>query len=379
MAITSLYVHVPFCRTKCPYCDFFSVSGQSSILNRYHELLLRQLEMDLGQKRLSVPLATIFFGGGTPSLLSPAAVAAILTRLADSPGIAPGAEISLEANPGTVSLEKLREYRAAGVNRLSLGVQSLNSTSLERLGRSHSVKEAVEAFGWARQAGFSSLSCDLMFGLPGQRREDLAVELEAILRLEPDHLSCYGLTVEEETPFHHLHRTGELALPEEEDYREMFLTTHDRLLAAGFGHYEISNYARPGHVCRHNLVYWRRQAYFGIGAGAHSFLPVGYGERWSVASDLMDYERRLSRGEDPSERLETFDRQGAMAEILYLGLRTIEGVAEDLFVEKFGEGVMSAFPEAVKRCGRHLELTDGAWRMDLSGWLIYNHLIENFL
>ena len=377
--MSSLYLHVPFCRTKCPYCDFYSVAGRLSELARYHDLLLRHLALARARDRLQAPLSTIFFGGGTPSLLSPDAVAAVLSELARTPGIASGAEISLEANPGTISPEKLQGYRAAGVNRLSLGIQSLDAASLGRLGRGHSPQQAVAAFRLARQAGFSSLSCDLMFGLPGQGRKDLLEELDALLALEPDHLSCYGLTVEESTPFYHLHRAGGLALPGEEAYRELYHTVHDRLVAAGFSHYEISNYARPGHDCRHNLVYWRRQAYLGLGAGAHSFFPDGWGERWAVPSDLTGYAERLAQGEDPAEQLESFDRQGAMAEILYLGLRTAEGVAEEPFVRQFGEGVKAAFPRAVARCGKHLTLRDGRWRMDLAGWLIFDHLIEGFL
>lgn len=379
VATSALYVHVPFCRTKCPYCDFFSVTDQPSELVRYPELLRRHLALARAKSRLQAPLATIFFGGGTPSLLSPAAVAAVLEALAQAPGIAAGAEISLEANPGTVDPEKLQGYRAAGVNRLSLGIQSLNGASLQRLGRSHTPEKAVAAFHQARRAGFVDLSCDLMFGLPGQRCTDLLAELEAVLDLDPDHLSCYGLTVEEATPFYHLHRRGGLPLPAEEEFREQYLAIHERLAAAGFGHYEISNYARPGHECRHNLVYWRRQPYLGIGAGAHSLVAAGWGERRAVAPDLERYGRLVAEGRDPEAIVESFDRRGAMAETLYLGLRTAEGVSEAAFAQRFGQGVKAAFAEAVANCGRHLSLQDGRWRMDLAGWLIYDHLITAFL
>lgn len=377
--MSSLYIHVPFCRTKCPYCDFFSVTGHSLALSSYPERLLQQLSLAPNRERLQKPLTTVFFGGGTPSLLSPTAVATILHTIEARPGIASQAEISLEANPGTVTPENLLGYRAAGINRLSLGIQSLHTGFLKQLGRSHSPKQATAAFRQARQAGFTNISCDLMFGLPGQQRKDLMTDLEALLQLEPDHLSCYGLTIEEATPFHHLHLAGGLPLPEEEAYRELYLSIHDRLLAAGYTHYEISNYARPGHACRHNLAYWRRQAYLGIGPGAHSFFPVGMGERWSVPPDLAGYAMQLERGDDPALMLESFDRRGAMAETLYLGLRTAEGVAEEAFIRHFGEGVASVFSAAVARCGRHLTLQDGYWRLDLEGWLIYDHLIEAFL
>lgn len=377
--MSSLYIHVPFCRSKCPYCDFFSVPGDRARLSAYADLLHRHLSLVFQSGRLAGPLATVFFGGGTPSLLAPAEIALLLQALREGPGIAPGAEVSLEANPGTVDRSKLQEYRAAGISRLSLGIQSLSEPFLQLLGRSHSREEAVAAFRWARESGFASLSCDLMFGLPGQGRLDLLRELDAVLALGPDHLSCYGLAVEEDTPFHHLHRAGNLELPGEEAYREQYLTVHERLVAAGFNHYEISNYARPGHACRHNLVYWRRQPYLGIGAGAHSFVDGGWGERRSVAPDLERYRRLLDLGRDPEALVESFDRGGAMAETVYLGLRTAEGVSEEAFVRRFGQGVADAFPEAVARCGLHLVLEDGRWRMDLNGWLIYDCLIAAFL
>jgi oxygen-independent coproporphyrinogen-3 oxidase len=377
--MSSLYFHIPFCRSKCPYCDFFSVPGDRGLLASYSDLLRRHLSLVFQAGRLTGPLTTVFFGGGTPSLLTPAEIAPLLQALREGPGIAPGAEISLEANPGTVDRSKLQGYRAAGITRLSLGIQSLSETFLGLLGRSHTREEAVAAFRSARESGFVSLSCDLMFGLPGQDRRSLLRDLDAVLALGPDHLSCYGLTAEEDTPFHHLHRAGNLVLPGEEVYREQYLTVHERLVAAGFDHYEISNYARPGHACRHNLVYWRRQPYLGIGAGAHSFIEEGWGERRAVAPDLERYCRFLDRGRDPEAFVESFDRRGAMAETLYLGLRTAEGVSEEAFVQRFGQSVADAFPEAVARCEPHLVLEDGRWRMDLNGWLIYDHLITEFL
>ncbi|MEZ4601167.1 MAG: radical SAM family heme chaperone HemW [Syntrophotaleaceae bacterium] len=378
-AISSLYIHVPFCLSKCPYCDFFSLAEHETELRRYPELLLRHLALAIDRGLLQNRLSTLFFGGGTPSLLTPEALAAIIAALSRAPGISADAEISLEANPGTVNLEKLQGFRSAGLNRLSIGIQSLNGTFLNRLGRRHTPEQAVTAFRDARRAGFANLSCDLMFGLPGQRRRQLLDELDAILALEPEHLSCYGLTVEEDTPFYHLHHRGGLPLPDEEESRELYLAIHDRLVAAGYRHYEISNYALPGHECRHNLVYWRRGAYLGIGAGAHSFDAERWGQRWAAPPDLNEYSLRLDRGEDPAEKLEDFDRQGAMAETIYLGLRTSEGIGEADFMRQFGQGVASAFPEAVARCGSHLVFLDGRWCLDLAGWLIYDHLIEAFL
>jgi oxygen-independent coproporphyrinogen-3 oxidase len=375
----ALYLHIPFCRRKCPYCDFFSLAGHASQLAHYPDLLIRHLRLAAGLGRGEEPPASVFFGGGTPSLLPAEAVAHILAAAGAEYGLAVAAEVTLEANPGTVSPATLAGYRQAGVNRLSLGVQSLDDAGLHTLGRVHSAAEAGQAAVWARQAGFANLSLDLMFALPGQTVADLHAEIDRLLALSPEHLSCYGLSVEEQTPFYHLHRRGDLELPDEERYAELFLTLHERLTEAGYEHYEISNYARPGRECRHNLGYWQRQPYLGVGAGAHSFADQGWGARLAVPADLERYARLLASGKDPAEVLETFDRRGAMAETLYLGLRTAAGVDDDRFRQRFGLGVAEAFPAAIEKAGRHLRLRAGRWAFDLDGWLLYDHLITPFL
>ncbi len=374
-----LYLHIPFCRRKCPYCDFFSLPESSAGLADYPALLIRQLELAVRRGAWREPFETVFFGGGTPSLLPAEVVAAVLDAVRAAPGLEASAEVTLEANPGTVSPATLTGYRAAGVNRLSLGVQSLDESRLRLLGRLHSVAEARQAVAWARQAGFANLSLDLMFALPGQTTADLNDEIGRLLELAPEHLSCYGLTIEEGTPFHHLHRRGGLEPPDEELYAASFLLLHEKLTAAGYAHYEIANYARPGRQCRHNLGYWQRRPYLGLGAGAHSFLDDGWGERRSAAADLEAFTAALQRGEDPAGTLETFERRGAMAETLYLGLRTAAGVSDEGFRRRFGQGVAEAFPEAVGRAGKHLRLQAGSWRLDVDGWLLFDHLIIPFL
>ena len=375
----SLYFHIPFCRSKCPYCDFYSQVADPGQLDDYVELLLRHLAWLSKQQVFTGPLRTVFFGGGTPSLLAPEQVAALLDQVRRTAGLAADAEISLEANPGTVDEQCLRGYRQAGVNRLSFGVQSMQDTALQLLGRGHSVRQAVQAVNWARQAGFRDIGCDLIFGLPGQGRTELLQDLAALLALQPSHLSCYGLTVEQGTPFERLQQEGSLQLPDDELYRDLFLILHEQLSAAGFDHYEISNYAQPGHVCRHNLAYWQRRTCYAVGAGAHSFLADGYGMRRSVPADLQLYRQSLGAGCDPAVTLETFDRGGAMAETLYLGLRCREGVSEGDFRRRFGLGVAEAFPQAVKRCGERFSYEAGRWRFDLQGWLLYDHFISFFL
>jgi oxygen-independent coproporphyrinogen-3 oxidase len=377
--MTGLYIHVPFCRSKCPYCDFFSLPAAAGELAAYPGLLRRQLAAARRSGLWTGPFSTVFFGGGTPSLLPAAAVGELLAAAGDLFGLAPGAEITLEANPGTLSAQSLAGFRAAGVNRLSLGLQSLDARNLQRLGRGHSAAQGEEAVRLARGAGFDNVGLDLIYGLPGQTEAALAEEIGRFLALAPDHLSCYGLTVEEGTPFHRLQRSGALQLPEEETAADLFRLLDDRLPAAGLRHYEIANYALPGRECRHNLGYWARSPYLGLGGGAHSFLDRGWGERRAAAPDLERYRRLVEEGAEATELLERFDRRGAMAETLYLGLRTAGGVEEAAFCARFGTGVAEAFPEGVRRAGERLALRDGRWRFDLDGWLLYDHLITPFL
>jgi oxygen-independent coproporphyrinogen III oxidase len=376
--MSALYLHIPFCRRKCPYCDFFSVAGQPELLASYPELLLRHLQL-AAQNPPPLPLRSVFFGGGTPSLLAPSVIGRLLQAIAAVLPLAAEAEITLEANPGTLDAASRRGYRAAGVNRLSLGVQSLSEPRLRELGRLHTPRQARQVVAQARAAGFDNLSCDLMFALPRQNLDELQKDLDAFLALAPDHLSCYGLAVEQDTPFADRQRCGELVPLADEQAAAHFLMLDERLGAAGYEHYEISNFARPGRQCRHNLVYWQRQPYLGIGAGAHSFAATGWGERFAAPSDLAAYQELVAAGRDPNELLESFDRRGAMAETLYLGLRTAAGVDDEDFRSRFGLGVAEAFPQALQRAGSHLGRRDSCWRLDVGGWLLYDYFIAAFL
>jgi oxygen-independent coproporphyrinogen-3 oxidase len=373
-----LYLHIPFCRRKCPYCDFFSGPASTAQLRAYPALLQRHLEW-AGKHGWHGPVATVYFGGGTPSLLPPRAVGSLLAAVAQDFGLTSEAEITLEANPGTVTPQSLAGYRAAGVNRLSLGLQSLDPGQLATLGRLHGRAEGVQAVQWARQAGFTNLSLDLIFALPGQTLASLGEEIDRYLELAPEHLSCYGLTVEPDTPFQQRLQAGALTLPDADFYAEAFLLLHERLGAAGYAHYEIANYARPGYACRHNLGYWERRPYLGVGAGAHSFRDAGWGERWAVPADLDRYGRLVRQGQEPAGQLESFDRRGAMSETLYLGLRTRQGLTDADFAARFGGSVAEAFPEAVAQLRPWLGQEEGCWRLTVDGWLLYDRLIQAFL
>lgn len=374
----SLYLHIPFCRMKCPYCDFYSVPiGNGAQLAAYPELL--NLEMQRANSAWQGPITSLFFGGGTPSLLPVSDIAQLITAARQHFGFADGIEITLEANPGTVTAAYLTGLRRAGVNRLSLGVQALSDPALAALGRIHSHQETLDAVQAARTAGFDNLSLDLIYGRPGQERTELEAELEQLLDLKPQHLSCYTLSIETGTPFAQQHAIGDLVLPLEETVAAAFLSVHNRLEHAGFGHYEISNFARPGFECRHNLGYWQRRPYLGLGAGAHSLRMRQWGDRLAVPNDLERYAAHLASGERTAEVLEVCDQRLAMAETLYLGLRTRTGVSDADFSTRFGTTVAEAFPDAIQRCGSALHHEEDHWRFDLSGWLIYDHLIAHFL
>ncbi len=375
----SIYLHIPFCQSKCDYCDFFSVAVPHPLFDSYPALLQQHLELAARQPEWQGPVRSIYFGGGTPSLLAVTDVSSLLNNIDRAFGLAPDAEISLEANPGTLALTQLQGYRAAGVNRLSLGVQTLDDQSLQQLGRRHNRQDSLQAVSLARQAGFSNLSLDLMFALPGQTLPTLRKEILRYLELEPQHLSCYGLTAEPETPLGVAVHGGRTTLPGEELYAEAFLTLHDTLETSGYDHYEIANYARPGFSCRHNLGYWQRRPYLGLGAGAHSFSRSGWGQRYAVADDLAAYRTALNTNTNPASLLETFDRHAAMAETLYLGLRTRQGVNDTAFAARFGCGVADAFPTAVAELADRLEHQDNHWAFKPHDWLLFDQLIQAFL
>jgi oxygen-independent coproporphyrinogen-3 oxidase len=324
---TGLYIHYPFCLRKCLYCDFNSVASSQLPPEEYVALLLG--EMELRHRALPEPAsaATLYLGGGTPSLMSPALVGRLVDAAAGRFGLQPDAEVTLEANPGTLTPEKLAGYRAAGVNRLSLGIQSFEDRLLTRLGRVHSAREAVLAFDAARRAGFANISIDLMHSLPGQSLPQWRAALERGIALGAEHISAYALSVEEGTPFARLFAAGELPLPGEEDAARMFEMTTELLSDAGYRHYEISNFARPGCASRHNSAYWSRESYLGFGAGAHSFLNLdGLGRRWKNACDLPGYAEALTRGTIPEQEAELLTLDEALSESFFLGLRMLDGI-----------------------------------------------------
>ena len=334
---TAIYIHFPFCLKKCLYCDFDSSARRELAPPEYVALLLK--EMELRQAQLAEPAgsATLYFGGGTPSLMAPELVGRLIDAAAARFGLASGAEVTLEANPGTLSPEKLAGYRTAGVNRISLGIQSFEDRLLSRLGRVHTAGEAIAAFEAARRAGFDNISIDLMHSLPEQSLRQWREALARAIALGAEHVSAYALSVEEGTPFAALLAAGKLPLPEEEEAARMFEATVQLLSAAGYRQYEISNFARPGRHSRHNGVYWRRQSYLGFGAGAHSFLNLdGLGRRWKNDVDPTRYAQAIRRGVLPEEEPEQLTLEQAVSESFFLGLRLLDGLDLARLESRFG-------------------------------------------
>jgi len=322
-----LYLHFPFCLKKCLYCDFDSAASSPAERDGYPELLLR--EMELRQRELPEPVqaATLYFGGGTPSLMDPRQVGSLIQAAADRFGLEAGSEVTLEANPGTLTPGRLAGYRAAGVNRISLGVQSFEDRLLTRLGRVHSKAEALAAFDAARGAGFANISIDLMHSLPGQSPRQWREALAQGIALAPEHISAYALSVEEGTPFARLDAEGNLPLPDDEEAAQMFEATAELLVGAGYGQYEISNFARPGCASRHNGAYWSRDSYLGFGAGAHSFWNGdGLGERWRNCESPGAYREAILGGNIPRGERELLTLDQALSESFFLGLRALAGI-----------------------------------------------------
>ena len=323
MTDIGLYVHIPFCPQLCPYCAFATVAGELQSRDRYVAALVREI----GEAAESLPseprVDTLFLGGGTPSLLEPGQIEAVLSMVDRAIGFSDEPEITIEANPGTADAGRFKAYRQLGVNRISIGVQSFSDATLRLLGRIHDATEAHTAFEASRRAGFENVSMDLISGVPGEPQEQWRESIEQAILLEPEHLSTYGLTIEEGTIFAERRRSGRLGAVPEEDDLAAYVWTHQRLTESGFEHYEVSNFAKGGRRSRHNMGYWTGRQYLGVGMSAHSFLN---GERCWNSPVLADYLAAVENGRSPKLGRETICPDTALRERLWLGLRTTDGV-----------------------------------------------------
>lgn len=393
-----LYLHFPFCTHRCAYCDFNTFAGLESLIPGYLIALGEEIDsVAAAAPSPGIRIDTVYFGGGTPSLAPPAEISRLLRAVAHGFDLDPDAEITLEANPGTVTEESLCALRSAGVNRLSLGVQSSDPRVLRTLERTHDYDQAVKAFRSAREAGFDNINLDLMMGVMGQSLESWQETLEVTLRLRPEHLSLYILTLEDGTPMAASVRQGVLAEPDADLAAEMYLTACEWAEAAGYTHYEISNWSRADgpvgdaqngpHACRHNLGYWRNQPYLGLGAGAH-----GYAEEVRTSNVLAPqaYTRRMKAGADagafPSslacDQRTAIDRETAMREAMLMGLRLLrEGVSHSAFKAQFKAEPREIFGDVLAHWESEGLLRQDPERVRLTptGWLLANQVLRDFV
>jgi len=409
---TGIYIHIPFCVRKCLYCDFNSYAGKEALFESYVEALRAEIRLGAAQYP-DAGISTVYFGGGTPTVLPPERLADIVNEVRESFHVAPDAEITVEANPGVsgasrqsdltpdpspkqgveaLLLPPFRGQAGRGVgtirtpqsalrnlfNRLSLGIQSLCDDELRLLGRPHTSEEAVRAFSDARRAGFQNISLDLMYGIPGQTPESWRRTLDGVLQLGPEHVSLYSLTVEEGTPFFAMRAAGQLSLPDEDAEADMYEEAIRTLTAAGFEHYEISNFAKPGFECRHNVIYWRNQPYFGFGAGATSYLE---GVRATNIPTVEEYIRRIQAGKDTTATEECLAGRRAKGETMFLGLRMLRGVDERVFSERYGTAPQTVFHEEIEELVSRglLESENGSLRLTRTGLLFADDVFAQFV
>jgi len=379
----SLYLHIPYCQAKCPYCDFNSHAANAWPEENYTrasiaEMMHRAEEMPFKGRSI----ATIFFGGGTPSLFQPASIGKILDAAHKTFGIDADAEITLEANPGTVDLAKLRGFRAAGVNRMSFGAQSFNDATLKFLGRIHNAEQTREAATTAHRAGFERLNLDVIFAVPGQTRADVMHDLGEAAALEPDHISAYNLTFEEGTVFFTEMRHGRIRPLESDEQAETYAAVREELPRRGYSMYEISNYARPGRECRHNLTYWHNETWLGLGAGAHSFARDGAGgRRWWNERNPARYIALATEGGIAETGSESVDAKTSMGEYVFLNLRLREGFALEDFHARYGICFDEAFGPRAARLfeGDLLECGDGRIRLTDRGLELADSVFAEFV
>jgi len=377
----SLYIHIPFCIQKCRYCDFLSGPADDETRKLYVKRLIQDIHL-AGRKyeECKYEVITIYIGGGTPSVLPGEDIADILDVARESFPVAGDAEITVEINPGTVDSKKLQIYRQAGVNRLSIGLQSANDSELAVLGRIHQRKDFEACFSWARELGFTNISVDLMSALPGQSVRDYRNSLEYVISLHPEHISSYSFQLEEGTWFWN-HR-NEYSWPSEELDRELYDLTGELLELAGYNRYEISNYSLPGFESRHNSVYWTRGEYLGLGLGASSLIG-NTRFRCTEDLDLFLKPRASTQGEETCCEvidLEELSVEARMEEFMFLGLRLMKGVSPESFREIFGEDIRDIYGEVIDRlCNQKLLEFDGRYKLTKQGIDISNFCLAQFL
>jgi len=374
---TGIYIHIPFCLSKCAYCDFLSFTGKEDLHEPYVNALISEIEQckHLG----GLKLESIFFGGGTPGILSEAALAAILSAITQRTD-ASSSEITLETNPalGSRQYEEFRALRAAGFNRISFGLQAAQNHLLTKIERPHTQADFIHSYEAAVSAGFSNINADVMFALPGQTFSNLSETLELLVSLQVPHISAYSLIIEETTRFGEMLHKGELNLPSEDDERQQYEQVCQALAKAGYSQYEISNFAKTGYECRHNVLYWTRQNYIGFGLGAHSLLD---NTRWRNTYNMHEYIAANGDNSQITHDVEHLSKTAQMEEFMFLGLRMTHGISADDFRQHFGLDIYEHFGEQFRKYEQLqlLERSGGNIRLTSEGVNVSNIILADFL
>ena len=371
-----IYVHIPFCRSKCHYCDFYSVAGAGEQLKEGYMYALVDHIKEAGQRAPGYIVDTVYFGGGTPTIFGAEGMAAVLTAIRKSFDVSADAEITFEANPDSVDKKLLKRLRSEGFNRVSLGIQCDNNAILEKIGRPHTYEDAVEAVRLIRKVGFRNLSVDLMYGLPDQSLTDWMKTLKHVLKLRPEHISCYGLKLEEGTPMHQFQ--DQYTLADDDTQADMYLAAVQILQQAGYRQYEISNFCKKGHVSRHNLKYWTGGEYLGFGPDASSDFA---GRRFTAVRDLHSYCEGILTGGQVLREVEEIARRERAGEYLMMRLRLSSGLDPEEYEKRF---LMSFAPleNAMIRYrekGLATKTYDGRWHLTPEGYLLSNDIISDLL
>ncbi len=376
-----LYLHIPFCARKCAYCDFLSGVAVRKTHRAYVEQLIQEMACQSVYYQ-GCGVTTVFLGGGTPSILEPEEIQAIMEAVRWYFDVQPDAEITIEANPGTVTVEKLETYQSCGINRISIGLQSADDQELKTLGRIHTYDDFLKTYQRVRQAGFTNVNVDLMSALPGQTPASWKNTLKKVMMLKPEHISAYSLIIEEGTPFYERYNGHPELLPDEEEEREIYYLTREVLREQGYERYEISNYAKLGYECRHNVGYWTGVEYLGLGLGASSYIQ---GFRFHNEADLDTYMRIPMNGADADEKLHqditNLSLKERMEEFMFLGLRMTRGVSGSQFYERFGLNMWNVYGDVFRKLQEnHLIEVEMPWvRLSELGVDISNYVLSEFL
>ena len=378
-----LYIHIPFCVKKCDYCDFLSFPADSNTQIRYVHALLQEIRY-YGNLLGDYHVPTIYIGGGTPSWLEENLIYTVLQQVASSFHVESDAEISIECNPGTVTAKKLNVYQSAGINRLSIGLQSTNNEELKALGRIHTYDQFLKTYELARNAGFENINIDLMSGLPYQTLDKFLDSLQTVIRLKPEHISAYSLIIEKGTPFYERYKFDAVKqeagihteiLPDEDEVYRIYKATQDVLKQAGYRQYEISNFAQPGYACRHNIGYWTRENYLGLGLGASSLVE---NVRYTNTRQLYEYGQFCDHLQEQAQIL---TRKEQMEEFMFLGLRMNEGVTRAAFEQSFGVPIEAVYLETLRKLKEQglLQMVAGRIALTDKGMDLANYVMAKFL